>query len=1425
MKPVSLLTVEIALLGPLEVRAGGGLIAISAPKERATLAFLALRAGTSVSSSQLIDALWGEDPPRSAHKALQTYVSNLRQALPDDSIVTTGAGYCLALSADDVDVGRFEALAVMGTQRLAESDPSTAERFLREALSLWRGAPLVELARHPVGAAWQTHLEELRSSCEEDLAEARIALDDQGPLVAELEMAVAAQPLRERRWSQLIRVLYREGRQADALRAFQRLRTNLAEGLGIAPSVELRDLEAAVLAQDPALRGPRPPALADMGGVDGSAARPLFPNGDGTSRSSVPVHHSGTGLETTTVLFTDLVDSTARAASLDPEAADQLRRTHFSLLRTAITAHNGSLVKSLGDGVMAVFSSPSEALSCAVTMQQSVEYDNRRRAVPQGLRIGVSAGEVAREGHDYFGDPVVEASRLCALAESGQILAAAVVPMLAGRRTAHDLSPWGDLQLKGFAAPVSAVQLNWLPLPPGGGMIPFPRQLRAERRFGFCGRARELESLVAALDRAVSSRERIVATVSGEPGIGKTTLAAAVAEELGRRGTIVLYGRCDEDLRLPYQPFVEALTQFVANAPPDVLADHVATHGGELVRLVPILARRVPSCPAATSTEPDAERHLAFGAAVGLLEAASSETPVLLVLDDLHWADKPSLQLLRYVVAAPELSGVVVLVSYRSSEVGGLADLQDALASLRRDAAVMSFELAGLNDDEVVELAAAAAGHPLDESSAQLARAVCARTAGNPFFVVEIIRHLAEAGVVVQDDEGRWSADVRLEDVGLPQSVREVVSQRVRRLGEPVQQLLSAAAVIGLEFDVALLLGTTGTAEDNVLDGVELALDAALVVETAEVGTYAFGHALVQQTLYDGLGSARRRRAHQRVAEALERRVGLPPGSRAQALAHHWSRAGDVAKSLHYTQEAGQAALDDLAPDEAARWFEAALVMQAQHVPSDTALRCDLLIGLGTAQRTIGDPRYRATLLEAGEVARARADAPRMAEAALASYRGFWSAAGRVDEDKVAALESTLSMMPDADSPERAQLLATLCNELTFSASLDRRREIAGQAIGMARRLGDPATLVRVLTAVFDASWGPTVLSERLADTELAQALAESAGDPVACFSAARYRWRAASAAGLIDEADRCLDRMQELSAEVNQPLLLWIATFARGCRALLAGDPDEAERVITDAFRFGTESGQPDALVFYQAAMSHVRWQQGRLGEFVEVLEQAAEANPGIPGHWAALTRALCEADRAEEARALLGEGSAKAFTHLPEDSLQLSGLVMYAETAVYLSEATAAEMLYEILRPWEDQWVNMGVAVDGPVAHFLGGLATVLGDLDAAEAHLTRALDMAASAGAKFFVARTEFELARMLIGRGTDGDLERARGLLRSALSASERHGYRVVSRRARAELDGLVTPSPHPARPSGDGGPPVPRGDEGRRPDAVGSVTPS
>ena len=526
------------------------------------------------------------------------------------------------------------------------------------------------------------------------------------------------------------------------------------------------------------------------------------------------------------------------------------------------------------------------------------------------------------------------------------------------------------------------------------------------------------------------------------------------------------------------------------------------------------------------------------------------------------------------------------------------------------------------------------------------------------------------------------------------------------------------------------------------------------------------------------------------MAEALEDLYGDRPGARVGELARHWCNAQpiDLAKAISYSRQAADAALAALAPADALRYYAQALDLSAQADDPDPILGLDLAIGLGTAQRQTGDPAFRQTLLDAARRAADLGDTERLVAAALANNRGFATNVGVIDADKVEILEMALARLP-ADHPDRALVLATLCAELTYGSTLERRQALADEALAIAESSGDDAIIVRVLNHVSFPLLVPPLLEQSLAWSADALLRAERVGDPVLLFWAAGWRALAAARAGDIDEMDRCYEITGSLAEQLDQPTLNWWHSYTRAMRAQIAGNTEQAEQLATEALQRGTDSGQPDATMFFGAQLGMVSTQRGTMGELVPLIEQMAADAPEIAGGIAAaLALAHVEADRTDDARRLLEEFAAADFD-LPLDPVWLSGMVAYAEAAIGCRDPKYAGPLFDRLAPWADQFSTTGITADGPVSHYLGGLATVLGRYDEADAYFTQAAAFNDRADAKFFAARTNLSWGRMLAERRAPGDREKARDLLTKAHAAAAAHGYANVERRAAEALQHL------------------------------------
>ena len=357
-----------------------------------------------------------------------------------------------------------------------------------------------------------------------------------------------------------------------------------------------------------------------------------------------------------------------------------------------------------------------------------------------------------------------------------------------------------------------------------------------------------------------------------------------------------------------------------------------------------------------------------FAAVVSLFTALGERQPVILVLDDLQWADKGSLQLLRHIAMSEHASRLLVVGTYRNTELPSSNALVELLGALRRlNIETTRIELSGLDDAGVALLMEGFAGHALDPAALRLASAVSRETDGNPFFVVEVLRHLAENGAIYQDTIGKWSARPDLDFTSLPDSVRDVVRARVVRLGEGSQRILSLASVIGLEFDLDLLSEASEIPEDALLDLLDAARAVALIREHPDGGgSTPSRHPLIQHLVYEELGSARQARYHRVIGEALETLGGERPGFRVSELARHWVNATkmvDLLKAIDYSKQAADAALAGLAPDDAVGYYTQALDLYERLDDTDQTLQIDLTIGLGTAQRQSGDVQFRQTLV------------------------------------------------------------------------------------------------------------------------------------------------------------------------------------------------------------------------------------------------------------------------------------------------------------------------------------------------------------------------------------------------------------------------------------------------------------------------------
>jgi tetratricopeptide (TPR) repeat protein len=950
----------------------------------------------------------------------------------------------------------------------------------------------------------------------------------------------------------------------------------------------------------------------------------------------------------------------------------------------------------------------------------------------------------------------------------------------------------GTLELKGFPEPVEAFSVRWARVAEEGGAPggwPLPAVMRSVPRLSFVGREPERGRLGEAVAAAHAGRRQAV-LISGEPGIGKSRLAAYAAHGAHGDGFAVCWGTCNEDVGAPYEPWIEVCTHLVEHAPLALLAAHVDRHGGEVSRLARNLARRMPDAPAPLASDAETERFLLFAAIAGLLAEVSASVPICVVLDDFHWADGQSVALLKYLMRKVEQAPVAVIVTYRDSDLGKDHPLTDGLVDLRRLADVERVALQGLAAGEVAQVLVSAAGHELDDGGLALAGEIAAETDGNPFFVGEVLRSLLESGRLLYDEEsGRWTVD-RSTAIGLPESVRDVVERRVDRLGEQAREALTLAAVIGRSFDLELLAKVVEMSEGRLLDQLEVAVSASLLDESTEsVGQFRFVHALINQTLYDGLGATRRARMHHRVARALEELRGSDPGERLGELALHWrlaTAAGNGPKAAEYAARAGQQALDSLAPAEAARLFGDAVELLGAR---DTVQRCRALIGLGEAQRLIGEPEYRQTLLDASRIASALEDPGLAARSVLENSRGLPNVIGEVDNELLAAIARALELDDGSDPARQARLLGIHALELIYDpSSVTLRRAIVDDAIALARDAGDPAALACVLRDAWQAVWSADTVPQIAEITDELLRVAGSVSDPALQWWAKHRQYTVSVMLGRFGPAAYELVELERIADGLGQPALRWHAAALRASWEQMHGHLAASEEQRERALALGQEAVPINAALYYGANVAFVRIHQGRAGEVIAMMEGSVAAYPGIPAWRGGLATAYCRIGQLEKAAAIVQDAAREGFDEVPRDSLRMSALALYADAAARTGSVAASESLYELLEPWADQIIYTGVLGYGHARMYLGQLDHTLGRDELAVEHLEFACRFHEEHGLLLWAAESHLWLARALARRD---DAERARPHAERALELAREHGYGAVKPQAAAVIDRTAT----------------------------------
>jgi hypothetical protein len=879
----------------------------------------------------------------------------------------------------------------------------------------------------------------------------------------------------------------------------------------------------------------------------------------------------------------------------------------------------------------------------------------------------------------------------------------------------------------------------------------------------FVGREAELGRLGRALDRAIAHDGRLVFLV-GEPGIGKTRIARELAVRAAALGVAVRWGRCQEtEGAPPYWPWVQVLRAHDRTGPP-------AEGGGVAdAALAALLADHAPRLAVTSEAESTHARFQLFETVAAALRRLCAESPLLVLLDDLHWADAASLLLLRFVATELVDARVLLLGTYRDVEMrhsGGAGILPDLARVGER------IVLGGLAEADVARLVAARAGRVVPDG---VVASIHQASDGNPFVVEALARALGGS------PEG---------PLQIPDHARDVVRYSLRPLSERGRLVLGVASVLGREFDVAPLAAVAGLAPDDALVALDEVARLGLVTAGGPAhDSWRFAHALVRETVYGDLSAAHRVRLHRGVGEQLESLGPAAVTRRLPELAHHFASSASLdrgARAMRYARAAGEQALARLAYEEAAAYFGQAIeAISFGDTEPETRIRL-LLQHADALWRANETAASRTASLQAAEIARG-VDGALFAEAVMGYAATFTAEIGLPDPTLLGLLEEALTVVPEHALSLRAQLVARLSFALSLNPAAARRREqLSAEALDLARASGDARALTRALLARYFALLGPDRIEEPLAMADEVVRVAEASGSTPTALDGRLLRIPLLLMLGDVSRVDAEIAIIVPRAEAMRLPYGRWLTRCVQALRALLAGRFDDAERLAGEAFSLAPALDNVIAPVFFAIQLFHLRREQDRAAELAPQVALLGEAHSFLRS-WryglAFLRFVVGERDAAARDLAAL---ATERFTELPRDGNWLPAMANLAEVAHGVDDAERARDLYELLRPHAGSAVVVAAAVCmGSVERYLGMLAVTLGRLDAAAVHFEAALAAHVRLDAPVYRAHTAFAYARLLRRRATPGDAERAAALLADAHATAQALGMVALLREMREE----------------------------------------
>jgi class 3 adenylate cyclase len=1052
-------------------------------------------------------------------------------------------------------------------------------------------------------------------------------------------------------------------------------------------------------------------------------------------------------VSTGAILFTDMVGSTELRSRLGDDRADLLRKHHDDLLADVVASHRGEVLRWTGDGIKAAFATSSDAVAAAVDMQRRVAaYGAEADAVaPFEVRIGLGAGEVLIDDDDHHGVAVIEAARLEAMARPGEILATDMVRMLGHRRANVMFEELGERTLKGLDRPVLVHRVIDLTV---GVVPPVPRVLAGDHLLPLVGRERQLGILTDAWHRARSGEAALV-LVSGSPGLGKTRLVSHAAALAHAEGAIVLAGTCDSDLAVPYDPFAMAFREIATLD--DALSLAMAQRTGSLARLFP------GSTSSHAEIQPAMARFELFDAVVALVRRLTRLHPVFLVVDDIQWATAPTLLLLQHLVQELPDARLLLVATYRDEDLAPSHPARELLAAVRTSAATTRIGLAVLGDADVADMVAALAPSAPRTRVDEIARLVHGESGGSPFFAGELLRHLATTGQLERALEGATG-----DQLPVPDSVHDVVAQRLARLPDGAREILTSAAVIGPTFELDLLAELAGRSADDVLDLLDEVCRAGFVSEVG-IDLFGFTHAIVRNALLDDLSATRLARAHRRVAEALEARGA----EQFDELARHWRLAGMEAKSTVHLARAARRDMVALAYESARTRYQEVLDLLARDPQADSVARAEAWLGLGAAGRAIGDSAYTQAIARAARLARTARNPTLMAEAAaLSTWPGtFFFVADNPDASLIELCEDALGLV-DADDPMRVKLLATLASHLTFASATERRQALIAEAHELAARHDDASLTAVVLNAEFLCLWEPSTLERREQIARDLGRLSRAHGEPEMEYLSGFFTAYCLAERTELESGRAILERLGPVVDATRNDYFRFLTERLALSIDILRGADDAQARIDDLAIRFGATHADTDGTWALQSG--GLAYQAGTLHLMLNSIEAMTAGNQART--WtAAQALALLWAGDRDGAEAILD-----TQTDIPVNYFWLTVVQVRAEVAVGIGRGDLCARMYDELLPFRGR---LGITASGSlcyclVSRTLGMLALALDDVPAALDLLTEAVGQADRIDAPF-----EGVIGRRLLASAllATGDVDGARDAVGAAHVVAVARGF--------------------------------------------------